>query len=287
MKYKYNGQWVDVNIKALDSMEIGCVIAFAGDTIPTGWLVCDGSSITQSAYPELYALIGGTLPNFKGRTLVGKDSTDTDFDTLLETGGSKELQEHHHRLGLNNQGGSETLGISWTSNGGGALYDNTALCETAGTGHSGNLQPYAVINWIIKAKNTTPTMASIVNDYSESTTDGYSCDYVNGINTYSTDAIRIGTYANGKPIYRKIITGTTTTSGSQSTHLIDSNLQQPLKVDGFVDIGGGTFIPLAYSNMGAPDFYFVDNGNLKVQVGNSGFANKSFYAIIEYTKTTD
>lgn len=26
------------------------------------WLLCDGASITQAQYPELYAIIGGTLP---------------------------------------------------------------------------------------------------------------------------------------------------------------------------------------------------------------------------------
>ena len=39
MKYKYNGQWVDVNIKALDSLPIGSEIDFTGSVsdIPTGW----------------------------------------------------------------------------------------------------------------------------------------------------------------------------------------------------------------------------------------------------------
>lgn len=40
-----------------------------GDTLTTvrypglAWLLCDGTSITQEQYPELYAIIGGTLPN--------------------------------------------------------------------------------------------------------------------------------------------------------------------------------------------------------------------------------
>ncbi|MFI3270725.1 MAG: tail fiber protein, partial [Pseudomonadota bacterium] len=34
------------------------------------WLICDGSTISSTAYPALYAIIGSTtLPNLKGRFL--------------------------------------------------------------------------------------------------------------------------------------------------------------------------------------------------------------------------
>ena len=165
MKYKYNGQWYDIAVKALDSMEIGCIIQFMGNTIPNGWLECDGSSITQSDYPELYALIGGTLPNFKGRVLVGQDTSDTDFDTLGETGGSKNTRMSDFGDGLRNGDN----GTDW-------------VCQGINvTRYVSHLQPYAVVKHIIKAKNTTPTMASIVNSYSNSTTNGYSCDYINDL----------------------------------------------------------------------------------------------------------
>lgn len=37
MKYKYNDEWVDLSIKALDSMPVGTQVEYTGDTIPTGW----------------------------------------------------------------------------------------------------------------------------------------------------------------------------------------------------------------------------------------------------------
>lgn len=176
MKYKYNGQWNELNIKALDSLEIGTIVAFGGTTIPYGWLECNGASITQSAYPELYALIGGTLPNFKGRVLVGQDTNDSDFNSMFETGGSKYLQEHNHVLGKSAGAGSQTdwaYTVSNVSNAG------TVSTQNAGIGDAGNLQPYSVVKWIIKALNSTPTMASVVNATNNSTEDTYSCDYIN------------------------------------------------------------------------------------------------------------
>lgn len=101
---------------------------------------------------------GGTWEQIaKGRTLVGVDTNDTDFDIVKKTGGSKDMQSHSHdiRWGNNNGSGvtisnsgsgSKVLDIpnwSWNYNkanskGSGAnIYTNIE-----GTGNSGNLQPY-------------------------------------------------------------------------------------------------------------------------------------------------
>lgn len=60
----------------------GTVSAYAGSTAPTGYLLCDGSAVSQTTYATLYAVVGvnayGTdgggnfsLPNLKGRTVIG------------------------------------------------------------------------------------------------------------------------------------------------------------------------------------------------------------------------
>ena len=66
-----------------------------------------------------------------GRTIVGVDSSDTDFDAVRETGGSKthtltiaELPAHTHQLGSNDSG---------TGTGGAA--GNMELVRDAGTGN--------------------------------------------------------------------------------------------------------------------------------------------------------
>lgn len=83
-----------------------------------------------------------------GRVPVGIDSNDTDFDTIGETGGSKEMQKHSHRV----LGGDGHFVHGGTGEGsaqlqlGGQFYQYTTNPWTteAGTGNSGNLQPYQV-----------------------------------------------------------------------------------------------------------------------------------------------
>ena len=36
----------------------GEIKMWAGDTIPDGWLLCDGSEVSKTDYPELYKAIG-------------------------------------------------------------------------------------------------------------------------------------------------------------------------------------------------------------------------------------
>ena len=47
-----------------------------------------------------------------------------------------------------------------------------------------NLQPYETDCWIIKAKQSAGIVGNVVNAYSVSTTDAYSCDYINGTILY-------------------------------------------------------------------------------------------------------
>lgn len=79
---------------------VGMVAAFAGSTAPTGWLLCNGATVSQVTYAALFAVIAHTygadpgggnfiLPNLKGKVVVGYNAAETEFDTLGETGGAK------------------------------------------------------------------------------------------------------------------------------------------------------------------------------------------------------
>ena len=91
---------------------------------------------------------GGTWEQIaKGRTLVGVDTNDTDFNTVKKTGGSKYLQKHRHTagkydaMGIGNSAvasGNNYQGIIATGN----SYTSRISTNETGTGDSGNLQPY-------------------------------------------------------------------------------------------------------------------------------------------------
>ena len=60
----------------------GVIRFFAGSTAPNGWLVCDGSTVSRSAYSDLFKIIGTTygsgnsnttftLPDMRGRCPIG------------------------------------------------------------------------------------------------------------------------------------------------------------------------------------------------------------------------
>ena len=54
----------------------GMIMNYAGNTIPSGWLVCDGKSYSTATYPSLYAAIsniyGGDSSNFNVPNLVDR-----------------------------------------------------------------------------------------------------------------------------------------------------------------------------------------------------------------------
>jgi len=94
---------------------VGSIVTYAMATPPSGWLLCDGSIYSASAYPTLSVGLGSTyggngtttfgVPNLRGRVVVGIDSAQTEFDTRGETGGSKtSVSPHTH--GINHDHGS-------------------------------------------------------------------------------------------------------------------------------------------------------------------------------------
>lgn len=70
---------------AIGGTPAGAVLAFAGATAPTGWLLCYGQLVSRTTYSALFDAIGTTygagdgsttfaLPDMRGRVAAGKDN---------------------------------------------------------------------------------------------------------------------------------------------------------------------------------------------------------------------
>lgn len=79
----------------------GTIMPTARAAAPSGWMLCQGQAVSRSTYAGLFAAIGTAygagngsttfnLPNLRGRTPVGLDTGQTEFNELGKTGGTKE-----------------------------------------------------------------------------------------------------------------------------------------------------------------------------------------------------
>lgn len=153
----------------------GQIISFAGATIPSGYLDCDGSVVLQDDFPNLYTAIGATwnvggeasdafrLPDLRGRTMIGDgDGALTSNRVLGSSGGAEthaltvgQLPEHTHGVPVASADGTSTVNAR-----SGTLANFIGHVLTAASGAESitggnnethpNMQPFAVVKFIIK-----------------------------------------------------------------------------------------------------------------------------------------
>ncbi len=115
--------------------------------------------------------------------------------------------------------------------------------------------------------------------------------YKNQSYTYSTIEQKIGTWVDGKPIYRKYVSGTTFASGGAAVVLV-SNVSDLVNHSIVIQRKDSTQWHPPTSSMVSNDSahacpLFVSDGSIHLYVYNGNFANQPFKGYIEYTKTTD
>ena len=168
----------------------GFIYPLASETVPAGFLLCDGGEYGRAEYLELFAAIGTTygagdgettfnVPNLKTRVPVGagEDYPLGKMDgEAVHTLSTDEMPRHRHEGIWDKFGGSE-WGINWgvaedvESGGAGSMVKKLNTWETQGlmTNEAGksvphnNMQPYTVVNYIIATgKNTGVDVADII-----------------------------------------------------------------------------------------------------------------------------
>jgi len=167
---------IDTNLDLI--APVGSILIWpgAGDVAPTKYLWCQGQAISRTTYAGLFAVLGTTygagdgsttfaLPNLKGRIPVGRDTMYANIDVVGETGGEREhvltvpeLAGHSHAATIINDGSNAVGGTtSFAVAPGGSAFaaagtvNNIVIGNTGGGGAHNNLQPYIVMNYIIRA----------------------------------------------------------------------------------------------------------------------------------------
>lgn len=94
---------------------IGTVLPYVGETAPSNYLICDGSTVSTDDYPLLCNVVPSswisgsgtvfklTLPDLRKRVILGKYAGDSTYGTIGKTGGEEthklttsELASHTH-----------------------------------------------------------------------------------------------------------------------------------------------------------------------------------------------
>ena len=137
--------------------------------------------------------------------------------------------------------------------------------------------------------------------YSTSTTDTYSCNYINEarLEEYSTTEKIIGKWIDGKPLYRKTITFTTMIKQNEITS-IAHNIENAKNI--FIDFGASfmeanigesdylsyNFPIIGYGNSTNDKvFCYVNPTDINFYANGNWAENWTKHITLKYTKTTD
>lgn len=160
---------------------IGTIITLASNTVPAGWLKCNGNPIDEKYSALIKILNSQNTPNLIGRTLIGAgniadakttqdDKLEPNFSLLPnvlnigEYGGEcahkltwDEMPTHSHSI---NSGNFGTHSRSFKGeNASDHPFDTDPANELGGTDNAGgdqshnNMQAYYVVNYVIYAGN--------------------------------------------------------------------------------------------------------------------------------------
>lgn len=156
--------WLGAYSRAVPS---GATLQWLTNSAPTWWLLADWTAVSRTTYATLFWVIwtvywvgdGSTtfnLPNINGRVPVGRDSSQTEFDTLGETWGAKthtltegEMPAHSHTVPYQNDSSWGAPNGNFVSNSNANVWTFSTWSKWSNAPHN-NLQPYIVLNYIIK-----------------------------------------------------------------------------------------------------------------------------------------
>lgn len=112
----YSKAYIDGVLANINSVPTGTVIAFPTSSVPDGYIKCNGATLSEAAYPELFTIIGRTyggsaasstfrVPDLRGEFIRGwDDGRGVDSGRAIGSSQSHEIQSHGHTGSTSNAG---------------------------------------------------------------------------------------------------------------------------------------------------------------------------------------
>lgn len=233
------GNWEEIILEPSgDTLPVGAITQFGGETAPTNWLFCNGQAVSRTDFAELFSAIGTTygdgdgsttfnVPDFGSRSPMGvgtgTDGTNSETTTL-----GQEKGEYKHQLTvaeLASHSHTFKAGLSFTGNGNVEtglnasrfdLRDDKHILSTGGDQAHNTIHPVLGVNFIIKAKQSIGIVGTVSEDITDTNNNAVpTCetvkDYVDEKSNY---------ILNGTVLYESTsgTTGTVTLSESVANY---------------------------------------------------------------------
>ena len=300
-----NGQIITPNLLGINGggdTPVGHILSYMGITAPEHYLVCDGAVYNIRDYPELANhfrrefgssnFFGGNgkttfaVPDLRGEFLRGAGTNSHANQGSGSKVGKHQDATEHLNFGVNTTDKSIWFDTSTPKSGTtqvsiGKTDSDLKLTTGDNTkGLYGNLTQWSTSS-NYSHYTSRPTNTAVLYCIK--------CESTEQKDTYSTNEIKVGTWVDGKPVYRKVIEGVT--SDTPDTGYVISSIKD---METLVSYTGsildnnsvkhkiGTYLGGEYNSV----LYVDTSGNVYMRHG-SAMVNKSYSLIIEYTKTTD
>ena len=270
-----------------------------------GYLYCDGSTFDENVYPALYMYLGtNVLPDYRECVMVGAEENTTDTIATHDVYGEGEfkddqLETHQHYISIQSGGmnvvtrGSGGNSTGWNvpmtvSDDGNPIYASPASMSYSRKGDTTHGKQKAVYVYIKATSGLAENQQeNVLRDVK---------DYVDNSNSYSTEEVKTGgTWIDGKPIYRKVLTTTLQTDEQILTIEISPQLKSIVGIRGILTTSQNVDFPIPYCFVDGSSvnqvYVYCQGLNLIIiprsTSGNYFKVGCTIRAIIEYTKTTD
>lgn len=174
-----NGEWQEIILEPSgDTLPIGFIGAYGGETAPTGWLICDGTAYNKTDYPELYNAIGTAFNEENDGETVFRVPDLRDGKVPVGMGGDGPYSigatggEEEHTLTVSELPSNVIQTTTTGSNADGYImrggYTSTGTYNIGGSGNAhNNMPPYVATNYIIKAKQSIGVVGTVSEDITD------------------------------------------------------------------------------------------------------------------------